>query len=182
MNFWYVDIGSKSNNPISWGLLKASQVCCGAFSFYKKPKNQPNQTFVFTTYIRILNPRRGRRGFKSLEITKSPSSPPPKKPTFLKITNFQEDFQYFQKVGFLEGWEVGFQTFCKVLKYIGEDGFIIFWTKIGHFLREHRGAKKAPPMTKRIFSTPCQIGLTEGHKNTSNANCKKAIFWKSIFL
>ena len=28
---------------------------------------------------------------------------PPEKPTFLKITNFQEDFQYFQKVGFLGG-------------------------------------------------------------------------------
>ena len=26
-----------------------------------------------------------------------------------------------------------------------EDGLIIFWDKKGHFLREHRGAKKAPP-------------------------------------
>ena len=32
-----------------------------------------------------------------LEITNPPSDPP-KKPTFLKITNFQEDFQYFQGV------------------------------------------------------------------------------------
>ena len=51
--------------------------------------------------------------------------------------------------------------FCKVLKYIGEDGFIIFWTKNGYFLREHSGGGgwKSPPATKYIFFTPPQIGL-----------------------
>ena len=29
---------------------------------------------------------------------------PPKKPTLFKITNFQDNFQYFQIVGFLGGW------------------------------------------------------------------------------
>ena len=70
---------------------------------------------------------------------------PPKKPTFLKITNFQEDFQYF-----LGGH--GFHTFCKVLKYIGENGFIIFWTKNGHFLREHNLTYIFDPATNRVNS------------------------------
>ena len=40
--------------------------------------------------------------FGGLEITNPPYDPP-KSLLFLKITNFQEDFQYFQKVGFLGG-------------------------------------------------------------------------------
>ena len=48
---------------------------------------------------------------------------------------------------------------------MGDDGFIIFWTQIGHFQGEHRGGFESPPPTrKRIFSTPPGIGLILLHQ------------------
>jgi len=54
----------------------------------------------------------------------------------------------------------GFWTLHKVLKYMGEDDFIIFWTQKDQFQGEYRGALKAPPTRKCIFSTPPGIGLS----------------------
>ena len=46
---------------------------------------------------------------------------------------------------------LGFQIFYKVFKCMGEDGFIIFWTKKCHFLRAYREAEKPPRNLTYIF-------------------------------
>ena len=71
----------------------------------------------------------------------------PQKTYFFENFQFSGRFSVFSKSRFFGGLRGshGFQTFCGVLKYIGEDGFIIFRTNNGHFLREYRGGRKSPP-------------------------------------
>ena len=61
-----------------------------------------------------------------------------------------------KKVGFLGGHRgvFGFKTPHKVLKYMGDDGFIIFWTQIGHFQGEHRGGFESPPPPGNVYFQP----------------------------
>ena len=70
-------------------------------------------------------------------------------------------FRIFQKSRFFRGQRgvVELRTLHKVLKYMGVNGFIIFWTQKGQFQGEHRGGFQSPP-PNRIFLTPRQIGLT----------------------
>ena len=52
----------------------------------------------------------------------------PQKTYFFENYQFSGRFSVFSKSRFFRGLmgSHGFQTFCEVLKYIGEDGFIIF--------------------------------------------------------
>ena len=88
---------------------------------------------------------------------------PSKNTCFFENYEFSVRFSVFSRSRFLRGLREshGFQTiYKKVLKHLGEDGFSMFWTKKGHFLRkQRRGGKNSPPTTERTFLTPPQIGL-----------------------
>ena len=81
----------------------------------------------------------------------------------LLATNFQQDLQNPEKVGF-KGTEVGIissNPSIKVLTYIWKDAFIIFGPKKALLYKKILGPWKYPPTPICIFQTLCQIGLIE---------------------
>ena len=80
----------------------------------------------------------------------------PQKPYFFENFQFSVFLDVLQKSRFLGGHRgvFGFQTLHKVLKYMGDDGFIIFWTQIGHFQGEHRGGFESPPHQETYSFNP----------------------------
>ena len=96
-------------------------------------------------------------------------------PKSLKIHIFRYWLDFSEKMAFL-----GFKQ-KKVLKYLVEDGFIILWTKKGHFLRKQRGGWKSPPVTRHLLLTPCQIGLSsEGQLRGFYYRIEHILFYRKV--